>query len=170
MWQALSCSVPFHPMQKCCPSWTVWFLFSLCMYKRKNEGVVDSSYLILGNKWTSGFHGCFNQGGSQQSYWKKQLDPSPSFLPIQPLASRQCKCDERVCFNLVLRSGSPCAGTVSDVAEHKGRGSMRVRTGSWDKGSQNCKYCQLKAQRSLLSLHYSQQTISCLVSSTLFFD
>lgn len=41
---------------------------SVYVQERKNEGDLDSSCLILGSKWTLGFHGCFNQGGSQHSY------------------------------------------------------------------------------------------------------
>lgn len=35
---------------------------------RKTEGDLDSPCLILGIKWTLGFHGYFNQGGSQHDY------------------------------------------------------------------------------------------------------
>ena len=41
---------------------------SVYVQERKNEGDMDSSCLILGSKWTLGFHEYFNQGGSQHSY------------------------------------------------------------------------------------------------------
>lgn len=125
------------PMWKCCPSWTLRFLFSLCMYKRgKKESELDSSCLILGSEWTL--------GGSHHSYWRKQLDPSPSFLPIQPLTLWQCKCDEWVCLTSSLWFHM-CRHSL--FCQHKARGSTGVRMDSWGKGVQSCKYCQLRAQK-----------------------
>lgn len=145
---------------------------------------MDSSCLILGSKWALGFHDCFNQGESQHSYWKKQLDPSPSFLPIQPSALWHCKYDGWVWFNPFLLSGFLPAGAASSVSTREGA-AKGVRMGSWAKESQSCKYCQFKTWRLLLSFLYSQQgaseqilagcippwkaPISCLVSSALFF-
>lgn len=169
MWQALSRAVLFHPCESVVQA-EPYGSFSVCVCTRegKKESELDSSCLILGSEWTLGFQECFNQGGSHHSYWRKQLDPSPSFLPIQPPALWQCKCDEWVCLTSSPLWFHTCRHSL--FCQHKAWGSTGVRMDSWGKGIESCKYCQLKAQRLLLSFLYSQQTTSCPVSSTLFFN
>lgn len=93
---------------------------------QKEKKDLDSLCLILGSKQTLGFHELFNQGRSQQSYWKKQPKlclaihscTAPFLLVLQGFV---WLCEEWPCFNPVLPSVSHVEAQPLVSAQQKGQ-------------------------------------------------
>lgn len=94
--------------------------------RREKKKKKRSGCLISGSKQTLGFHELFNQGRSQQSFWKKQPKhwlaihscTAPFLLVVQGFV---WLCEEWPCFNPVLPSVSRMEAQPLVSARQKGQ-------------------------------------------------
>lgn len=148
---------------------------------RKNQGDLDLSCLILGSKWTLGFPRML-QPGRKPSTATERNSWSP---PHHSFPSSPCPvADEGACFDPVLPSGSPCAGTASSVGTKEGA----AQAWGWVTGIRvhraghianlklkNCFWAFFIVNREQTSRFWLAEflagiSVLCLVSSALFYN